>query len=84
MVQDTTIQIKGFWSFLNSNRLSINKKIHFGHGFAFDVPIVWNDLPDESPNSCLFQKKVEIISLQKGFPNLAYTLSGVSVVLDFA
>ena len=34
--------------------------------------------------SRLFQKRVNIISLQKGIPNLAYTLSGVSVVLDLA
>ena len=35
-------------------------------------------------NSCLFQKKVKVVSLQKGIPNLAYTLSGVSMVLDLA
>ena len=35
-------------------------------------------------NSRLFQKKVKIVSLQKSIPNLAYTLSGVSVVLDLA
>ena len=42
---------------------------------------VWNDLPDEI---CSAQKKLKIIYLQEGFPNLTYTLSGVSVVLDLA
>ena len=66
---------------------SIHKSKHFGHSFAFDAPTVWNDLHDRGlfcPNSHLFQKKVKIVSLQKGIPNLAYTLSGVSVVLDLA
>ena len=42
-------------------------KKHFGHSFAFDAPMVWNDLPDEvrSATTCLFQKKVKIVSLQK-------------------
>ena len=34
-------------------------------------------LPQVSPVS-----KVKIVSVQKGFPNLAYTLPGVSMVLD--
>ena len=67
---------------------SVHKsKIHFGHSFAFDAPMVWIDLPYEvrfAPNSRLFQKKVNFVSLQKGFANLAYTLSSVSVVLDLA
>ena len=36
------------------------------------------------PNSRLFQEKVKIVPLQKGIPNLAYALSGVSMVLDLA
>ena len=62
-------------------------KKHFGHSFAFDAPTVWNDLPDQihsAPSLACFRKKVKIVSLQRGFPNLAYTLSGVSVVLDLA
>ena len=35
-------------------------------------------------NSHLFQEKFQMVSLQKGIPNLAYTLSGVSIVLDLA
>ena len=38
----------------------------------------------DSPNSHLFQEKVKIISLPQGIPTLAYTLSGVSMVLDLA
>ena len=50
-------------------------------------PTVWIDLPDEGDfATTLFpsQKKVENISLQKGFPKLAYTPSSISVVLDLA
>ena len=49
--------------------------------------MVWKDLSDEvhsAPTLACFEKKVKIISLQKRFPNLAYTLSGISVLLDKA
>ena len=35
-------------------------------------------------NSQTTHKKVKILSLQKGFPNLGYTLSSVSVLMDLA
>ena len=34
------------------------------------------------PNSHLFQKKVKIVSLQKGISNFAYTHSGITVMVD--
>ena len=69
---------------------SVHKsKNHFGHSFAFDAPAVWNHLPDEvhsAPTLACFMKRLSyhIISLHKGISNLAYTLSGISVVLDLA
>ena len=47
MAQDIAILIKGSWRFLNIKHLYTNPKKHFGHSFAFDAPIVWNDLPDD-------------------------------------
>ena len=66
---------------------SVHKsKNHFGHSFSFDVP--WSGIiclmRSVPPQLSLFQEKVKIVSLQKCIPNLAYTLSGVSVVLDLA
>ena len=87
IVQDTTIQIKGstevpqFYPFVHKS------KRHFGNSFAFDAHTVGNNLPDEvhsSPTLACFRKKVKIVSLQKGFPKLTFSLSGISLVLDFA
>ena len=52
--------------------------------FAFDAPMVWNDLPDEvhSAPTLTYFRKAKFISLQTGFPSLAFTL-GVSGILDF-
>ena len=57
---------------------------HFGRSFVFDAPTVWNDLPDDvhsAPTLACFRKKAKILTLEKGFPTLAYKLSGVSLVL---
>ena len=70
IVQDTTIQIKGSWGFLNSVHLYINKK-HFGHSFAFDDPMVWNHLPDEirsAPTLACFRKRLKSYLFKKAFP----------------
>ena len=56
--------------------------VHFIHIITQPVSAAMY-LPDEV-RSRLFQEKVKIISLQKGISNLAYTQSGVSVVLDLA
>ena len=48
--------------------LYINKKNHFGHSFAFDAPMVWNDIPDEvrsaSTLAC-FRKRLKIVNIYK-------------------
>ena len=59
MAQGTTIQIKGFCSFLSSTYLHIKKR--FGHSFAFDAPTVWNDFPEDvcsAPTLARFRKKI--------------------------
>ena len=83
ITQDATIQMKGSWMFLSSKHLYINGKKHFSHSFAFDSPIVCNDLPDDMysvPTLAFFRKKARILPLQKDFLTLAYNLPGVSVV----
>ena len=58
----------------------------FDHSFAFDAPTVWNDLPDDicsAPTLACFRKRLKLY-LQKGIPKLAYTLSGISMVLKLA
>ena len=49
--------------------------------------MVWNDLPDEVRSvltlAC-FRKRLKSYLFKKGIPNLAYTLSGISMVLDLA
>ena len=69
IVQDTTIQIKGSWRFLNSVHLYINPKI--GHSFAFDAPTVWNHLPNEvrsAPTLTCFRKRLKSYLFHKAFP----------------
>ena len=71
IVQDTTVQIKGSWIFLNSSHLHINKK-HFGQSFAFDAPTVWNDLPDEICFALIlacFSKRLKSYLFKKAFPS---------------
>ena len=52
MTQDATRQIKSYWRFPNSADLNINlKKKHFSNSFAFDAPIVWNDVLDDVHSS---------------------------------
>ena len=56
---------------------------HFiSHIFAFDAPIVWNDLPDDvcsAPNlSCFSKKKLKSYRFKKAFSTLADKLSGIS------
>ena len=70
IVQDTTLQIKGYWRFLNSIHLYIIEK-NFGRSFAFDAPTVWNDLPYEvcsvPPLTC-FRKNLKSDLFKKAFP----------------
>ena len=60
---------------------------HFGHTLFLILPrfamiyLMRSVLPQLSSFS---EKKVKIIYILKGFPNLAYTLSGASVILDLA
>ena len=44
---------------------------HFGLSFAYDAPMIWNDLSDEV-RTCLFQVKVEVIPLWKSIPTLNF------------
>ena len=72
IVQDTTIQIKSSFRFLNSVHLYIYKKTHFGHSFGFDAPTVWNHLPDEvcsAPTLACFRKRLKLYLFSKAFPN---------------
>ena len=86
-VQDITIRLKGSSRFFNSVHLSMNqKKETLCNSFALDAPTVWNDLPDEvpfAPTLTCFRKRLKLYPFKKGIPNLAFTLSGVSVVLDY-
>ena len=51
---------------------SVNKSTsHFGLGFAYDAPMIWNEMPDDvgSANSLsFFRKQVENLSLCKSLP----------------
>ena len=70
IVQDTTTQIKGSWRFLNFIHLYINKKT-LCYSFAFDAPMVWNDLPDEVCSAqalACFIKRLKSYLFKKAFP----------------
>ena len=57
-----------FLWFQSSDPLSIN-----GYSFAFDIPTVWNALPDEicaSRLSSLFQKAAQNLPVHQGIPTL--------------
>ena len=81
MVQHTTVQIKGSWRFHNSTHLYTNSKNTLATALLLILP--WFGMiylmRSSSLNSSLFEEKGKIISLQKDFPNKAYTLSGVSI-----
>ena len=51
---------------------SVHKsKNHFGHSFAFDVPTIWNHLPNEvrsAPTLTCFRKRLKSYLFHKAFP----------------
>ena len=88
IVQDIAEHIKKLLG-VDQIHLSVHTfKNHFCYSLAFDVPKVWNNLPDEryAPTVCLFQEKLKSYLFKKGSPPppppppLAYKLTGVSMV----
>ena len=79
IVQDTTIQTKGFRRFLNSIHLCMNQK----HTLALALLLMLEQfgmiylMSSVLPISHQFQKKVKILSLHKGLPTLAYNLASL-------
>ena len=71
ILQDTTIQIKGSFKVPQFCPSVHKSKKHFGHSFAFDAPMVWNDLPDEvrsAPIFACFIKRLKSYLFKKAFP----------------